>query len=334
MNDQPAKKNNPILEQAWKKFADYDWNAITQQKSFHRFQHWILIFGGIATLLVLAQTQWVDLPKEEVIPKFLQELLRFIIIIIPITITVLVAASTRFKPGIKWINLRTAAEEIKSQIYRYRTLASLSIKKNDNDASSDETFIEKLADVTNRLMKTEVSQTALGKYKGKIPPPMYMAAGKDDGYSPLSPDKYIEIRIDDQLAFYNNKTARLERKWKSYQWMIYIFGGLGTFLAAVGLELWVALTTSIVAIFTTYLEYRQVENNLMIYNQAASSLNDIKSWWVILPPEQKENKEIVQKLLDSTEKALQGEQNRWLQNMESALEGLRAKRGEKEGKNE
>lgn len=331
MNSEQSETKNPILEQAWQKFADYDWNAINLQKSFHRFQHWILLLGGVATLLVLTQTQLIDVSKVD-IGHLLEQLLRFIIIIIPITITVLAAVSNRFKPGSKWVYLRTAAEEIKSEIYQYRTLASLQEEAGDKEASSEETFIGKIADVTSRLMKTEVSQTALSKYKKEIPPAMYMAAGKDDGFSPLTPDQYIDIRIDDQLRFYKAKTVKLERKWKWCHWSIYIFGGLGTFLAAIGLELWVALATSIVGIFTTYLEYRQVENNLMIFNQTASSLTDLKAWWLILPQEKRKNKETIKRLVDSTEKALQGELNRWVQNMKSALEELKAKQAEEKEK--
>jgi len=87
-----------------------------------------------------------------------------------------------------------------------------------------------------------------------------------------------------------------------------------------------------VGIFTTSLEYRQVDNNLMIYNQARYSLIHIKGWWSDLPDEQKKDPKNIRQLVDSTEKVLQSELSRWVQNMQTVLENLRAT--QKETKNE
>ncbi|MGC2570997.1 MAG: SLATT domain-containing protein [Candidatus Nitrosopolaris sp.] len=103
------------------------------------------------------------------------------------------------------------------------------------------------------------------------------------------------------------------------QSLIYVIGGIGTFLAAVGLQLWVALTTTLIGVLTTFLEYRQLENNLMKNNQAATSLDDIKVWWVALSSEEKVKSENVDKLVGSAETILQGELASWVQQMENAL---------------
>jgi hypothetical protein len=52
-------------------------------------------------------------------------------------------------------------------------------------------------------------------------------------------------------------------------------------------QIWVALTIALVGALTTFLEYRQLENNLMKYNQAATSLDDVKVWWMALSSQQK-----------------------------------------------
>lgn len=323
MNEQ-KKEGNPILEEAWQKFANYDDNAKKLKSSFQKFQYWILALGGLATLLVLLQTQFFKNPGEGT-PSYLEKVLYFIIILVPISITVLAAVSNRFKLGNKWIHLRVAAEKIKSEIYRFRLLPPLNVAPPDNEESWDQYLWKKLTDINNRLMQSDVCQTAVNKYKGPIPPDMGGKPDNDDGFSALTADQYIKIRIDDQLNYYKSRTAKMERQLKRCLWLIYIMGGIGTFLAAIKLELWVALTTSIVGIFTTYLEYVQVENNLMIYNQAISSLTDIKTWWSILPGDQMQKGENTQKLLDSAENIFQAEQNRWMQNMETAMENLRAK---------
>ena len=46
------------------------------------------------------------------------------------------------------------------------------------------------------------------------------------------------------------------------QWGILGVGGLGTLLAAIGFDLWVALTTAVAAALATYLSYRGVDSTL------------------------------------------------------------------------
>jgi hypothetical protein len=81
---------------------------------------------------------------------------------------------------------------------------------------------------------------------------------EDNGHSDLTPDDYLKARIGDQISYYKERTVRLDGRLKIFHWLIYIPGGIGTFLTAVGFELWVALTTALVALFTTFLEYRQI----------------------------------------------------------------------------
>lgn len=320
MNEQKAEKN-PILEQAWQKFADYDDNAKKLKKSFSRFQKCILWLGGLATLLVLVQTQFVK-NSQTGIPYPLGEVLRVFIILIPITITILTVASKRFISGNIWIYLRVAAEKIKSEIYRFRLLATLNITPPDQGESWDKNLWKKLTEIDDQLTKEKVFQTPIKEYKGPIPPDMGGEPDNDDGFNALTAGQYIKIRIDDQLNYYKKNTIKMERQLKWCLWLIYILGGLGTFLAAIKLELWVALTTSIAGIFTTYLRYMQVENNLMVYNQTIRALTDVKIWWNILTGDQKQKVENIKNLLDSTENIFQAKQNRWMQNMKTALETL------------
>ena len=63
--------------------------------------------------------------------------LRYVIIILPISISILIASSTYFKYGNKWVMLRNAAEEVKSEIYQYRT--RVGNYKENKDSSNDPT---------------------------------------------------------------------------------------------------------------------------------------------------------------------------------------------------
>jgi hypothetical protein len=337
MNEEQSSKQEAVLTDAWQMFANYDLNSLNQQKSFNRLQFWILLLGGLATILALVHTQLVKISSIFPANHWVEITLRYAVIAAPITLSILMTITNLFKPGNKWLPLRRAAEEIKSGIYSFRTFSQLPPAE-ESPANSDpgnqgkNNLRQKLSQVDTWLMETDVSKMALEEYKKSLPPYMDESpeADKDDGFSPLTPDRYLEVRLIDQVAYYTKRTKKMERQLKLFQWLIVVFGGIGTLLAAVGLQLWVALTVTLVGIFTTFLEYRQVDNNLMIYNQAKYSLIHVKGWWSDLSDAQKKDPGNIRQLVDSTEKVLQSELSRWVQNMQTALEGLRAKQAEKE----
>ena len=147
-----------------------------------------------------------------------------------------------------------------------------------------------------------------------------------NGLISLTPNRYITIRLGDQLSYYRYKTNKLKKELRLWQWLIYIFGGVGTLLAALGWELWIALTTALVGAFMTVLQYKQIENSLIQYNQTATYLANVKLWWTALPDEDKDKSENKIKLVENTEKILEKELTGWIQTMEDALSELRAGR--------
>ncbi len=316
------------LKLAWERFALYDENAQRQQTQFQRFQRLVLILGVCATLFALTQTQIIkSFPKWEW--RGLQ-VLHYIIVIVPIVISILVAAINRFKAGNKWILLRAGAEAIKREIYRYRSRVDFYHNPQPPQKTPEAELARRMEDTSQRLMQTDVNLSGLWPYSGPIPPVMYGAAAEDDGFSFLSPDRYLTVRLGDQLSYYRQKTNRLDKQLKVLHWLIYIFGGLGTLLAAAEFELWVALTTSIVGTFTAYLEYQQVENTLIKYNQAAADLANIEAWWTALTAEEKADQKNIDQLVGHTEKVLESELTGWVQQMENALSKLRAEQAKKE----
>jgi hypothetical protein len=139
----------------------------------------------------------------------------------------------------------------------------------------------------------------------------------------LTPDRYVQVRLGDQLSYFKRRAVKLERQLKLIQWSIYIIGGLGTLLAAINQQVWIAVTTAVAAALTTYLSYRQTENTLTKYNQSSTDLENVKSWWMALPGEEQEKQINLDALVDHTEKVLQSELDGWVQQMQDALAELR-----------
>jgi SLOG in TRPM, prokaryote/SMODS and SLOG-associating 2TM effector domain 1/Protein of unknown function (DUF4231) len=323
---------DPLLELAWRHFTLYDDSAKRLQKSFNKLQIIILTLGVIASALALSQEQY-KIELNQLYP-ILGTLLYHILIILPISISVLVAISNRFRSGTKWVLLRAGAEAIKSEIYHYRTRSHLYRQKAGDPLSSKERFSSRLKDINDQLMKTDVSLHGFDNYdhKGRIPPQMYGAAADDDGYSTLSADQYIKIRIGDQLNYYRGRVSKLHKQLNGLYWLIIIIGGVGTFLAAVGLQLWIALSTSLAGVFLTFLEYRQVENTIIKYNQTIAELLNIYAWWTSHHRE-KEDQDNLDTLVERTEKVLRTELAGWIKQMEDAIEKLSAKAKEEDRSN-
>jgi hypothetical protein len=287
------------------------------------------------------------------------------IIALPIVVSILLAADTRFKAGNKWRLLRSTAEGFKREIYRFRfreklletTLAKIDEERNQQEiivAKTDEERKQREAelakidrerkqqavmlvnyrsrlqrateDVTRRMMRTDVNESALRPYQGPLPPKMYGAAAEDDGFAPLDAGRYIDIRIGDQLSFYEKKTNEFEKQIQQYRWWILIYGGLGSLLVAARVEFLVPVTAAIVGALAAYLEYHGIEESLRKYNQTATNLANIRNKWLSYSPAQQATPKEMEWLLETTEKVLEYEFTGWVQQMQDILVGP----GEKE----
>ncbi len=195
-------RGDTTLKLAWERFALYDTNAIRQQTSFRTLQWWILALGVLGTLLVLTQTTLQPYAASAGEAQWGMRLLHWVIVLVPITMAILVAAANRFNAGNKWVVLRASAEAIKQEIFRYRTRAASSIDPQMAQLSREATLASKIESISRQLMQTDVNLSALRLYTGPIPPQMGGIPGTDDGLSFLTPERYVTLRLVDQLTYY------------------------------------------------------------------------------------------------------------------------------------
>ncbi|TDN38641.1 hypothetical protein A8B98_22665 [Hymenobacter sp. UV11] len=320
-----------VLLQAWETFVDYDTNAIVQQQKFNHQQQAVILLGLLGTALAIGQQLYA--PKEPGKTTLLDAsalleanqtgwwLLHHALILLPIALTVLVTATGRLKQGSKWLLLRAGAEAIKREIYRYRTRS----KGYQEDA--EQQLALRIEEITRRTMRTEANTSSLATRDKRwgAAPQLGAAEPRDNGLGFLSPGQYVEVRLDNQLAYFRRKAVRMESQLNVLSWLTYIVGGVGTYLAAVGQQLWIALSTALVAAIGSYLGYRQTEHNLTKYNQAATDLSNIRAWWYALPPAQQVLPATIDLLVEHTEHTLQAELDGWEQHMQNALDNLHKK---------
>jgi hypothetical protein len=317
----PIQPPGDILENAWSRFDDLDIAANEKQTHFRLMQIWILGLGIAATLLAVAISgqalpakfnAWLK-PLTSLVP--VRSVLHVLLVLVPITISILASFNSRFRQGNKWILLRAAAESIKREIFRYRTRAGIYNETQCSQASAPSKLAAKVKDITSNLMQSEVNKSSLPHRPGGDPARLKF----------LQPDEYVVERVKEQAQYFAGKTGKLYRQLKLLQIWILVVGGVGTFLAAINFEVWVAVTTALATAFTTKLEIDQVESSLVQYNIALTSMRNIESWWKALSPWEKTRRKNIDLLVEQAETTLARETAGWVQQMQSELDKLTEK---------
>jgi hypothetical protein len=343
----PIQKPGDVLVDAWNRFEVLDEAAKVKQALFRSTQLWILSLTVAVTLLAIV-AELSKSPHHIRLPWIgdfdvsrLKGSLHLVMIVVPITISMLVGFNARFREGNKWILLRAAAEAIKREIYRYRTRSGLYSEPQCRQTLASTRLAANIKDITANLVQTEVNRTGLPRVHQNIGSKESVEVGKESAVPQgttvermkfLNPEEYLHDRVDDQIDYFVDKTDRLSRQLKRLQIFIVTAGGLGTFLAAIGGEVWVALTTAVATALTNKLEIEQVENSLVQYNMALTNLRNVESWWKGLSPWERTRQKNLDLLVDQAETSLEHETSGWVQQMQSTLDKLTEKESTTEQK--
>ncbi|MCA9696881.1 MAG: DUF4231 domain-containing protein [Myxococcales bacterium] len=230
-----------LLVRAWQAFVRYDQAAIDIFARWRRFEWVISVVGLIAVAsAVLSQV------LESLLPGGLSTALNFVVVLLPIALSTMIAARNRFELGLKAVFLRSAAEAIKREIYGFRT------KTGPYRRRRRARLAQRLRQINEHVMATIASEARLPADAPKLT--MWLDAG-DDGFSDLEGDQYIEARIAGQIGYFSSKVTQLERRVRRLNWAIYISGGVGTLLATEpGWALWIAVTTAFAAAMSARLQ--------------------------------------------------------------------------------
>lgn len=310
-----TEQRDPALVNAWERFSRYDYNAGLAKRRFMSFRNGILVLSVFAIALPIFYTSLGSI--EVAWATQASGAIRILVILTPITLSILTGAAAEFKMGEKWVLLRASAETIKKEIYRFRA-------GSEEDYSGEirrARLAENVKMISERLLKTSVNRAGLREYpSGQLPPPVI--AKEDDGFERLTAAQYVDWRLRDQLNWYHKSIVRHDRVRRIYTWMIYIFGGVGTFLAAIQQEIWIPIVIAISASFATYLEILRVDTTLTAYSQTAEDLENVENWWDALSPAEQNQGEFFQRLVIATEQSIENEHVGWVQEMTDILSGL------------
>ena len=383
----PLELNEVLLADISRTFTIYDRSATNAQKRFIFLRLLILRLSVIVTLLAVLQSEFKNyhddfdltsafrqyFPYFPNIRQFVGDFLGILVILAPISVSILLAGTIKFGRGVNWILLRASAETIKQEMYRYRT----QVGNYSDPKLRDLNFAHEIQAINERLMKTQVNQAGLawnepsvnkrqswlnqkkqnkrirnflayrlillmshGKQNKQSKRIRNLQAcrliflmlngeqnkqskkGKNALYSSLTAKEYIDERLMNQLKWYRRKTLDLDKKWQLWQWWIYLLGGVGTFLAAMKLDVWIAVSNAIAASILSFLEFRRLDSTLIGYNQTATNLENILWWWYALTDKDRTEPKNIEKLVESSERVIRSETTGWVQEMKDAMADL------------
>ena len=307
--EQAPVKRMPILDIAWMRYSQFDQAAEKQENPHYKMRLWIAIFGILATFLaVIVQTY------PESFPALGKVILKVLLIIAPLIASALAAFYNDFYGNGSWLVLRAGAEEIKREIYNFRTVLK-------NDPRRRVWLEKRLAEIQRQVYRGLGGEMVLAPYKGKIPP-YYDSSNPDSdpGFHDLTGEEYFTYRLQDQLSWHIGKNTRIQAERIRLRVAILAAGVAGSLLAALGgtLSIWVALTASIVAALLGWTELRHLEPTLKNYSKVIVELMIVSDHWKNLEYEERTNTEFF-KMVKGTEKVLWDQNVEYIRSMHEAI---------------
>jgi hypothetical protein len=307
----------PVVKLTWARLASYDVTAGRLRRHSERLEASILLFGIVVTFIALLQNAF----EINGINGWWNDVFHWTLVVMPVVVSVMIAMSASMAIGKRWVLLRAASESIRRELFSWRTRTGTyreDPEKKVSRHSSVEQLVDRVCAIESRLMKSEVGSSTLVDVGEASPVALAGSHDEDDGVSRLQPDGYVRLRIEHQLGYYRAKVRRLARNLRTLQVVSILAGGAGTILAVTGNEVWIGLSTAVAAAVVAHIGRSQIDTTLAGYNYAIASLEELRSRWLAIPPEERTG-EHFDALVQRTETALEREQSSWQRHMSDGL---------------
>jgi hypothetical protein len=308
-------KRPPILELAWQLHAEMDLAADKRTKGFYSIRKWIAWLGVLATLFAI----FTQLELFRDTTSLQGVIVKILFIAIPVVASIFAAFATKFYSNGSWLIYRAAAEEIKKEIYTFRTI--LPKDKTRKDKARRDYLERRLGEIQRKIFRNLGGEFAFEGYNGPLPKNYKKNnPDSDPGFHDLTGDEYVKYRLKNQLDWHNNKILqrKRERRWMTI--LILAVGGLGALLAALGglLAIWVAFTASVTAALLGWQELRRVDEIIKNYSKVVVELSILYNHWQHLELGER-NAQEVEKMVLGCERILWTQNREYIRSLQEAL---------------
>jgi hypothetical protein len=295
-----------VIEMAWEKYSELNENSKIKRDEYYLMRKWIAYLSVAAVLIAIVYDNY-----HLLVPEWAGWVMRILLILTPIVSSSIAAFGKQFQQGKQYLALRGAAEEVKKEIFLYRTLLR-------NEPDRHKILSGRLAKIMRTMFQAINGELVLKPYKGKIPPYYDPKDEKSDpGFTDLSGDEYFTFRLEDQLSWHKKRINQRHNQRRIIQIWILFFGGLGAFLAAIGgdFAVWVALTVAISSAFIGWEELRGLDETVSNYSRVVLELEIIHDRWLTLQKNEKTEEEFY-KMVKETEDVMRAQHSKWMKSMQ------------------
>ncbi|MEM7062065.1 MAG: DUF4231 domain-containing protein [Cyanobacteria bacterium P01_B01_bin.77] len=186
--------NEALLQTAWQRQLAYDVNASRYQRRFIFLRTRLAILSvAVVILSVLASGDLCGDSKSWIAGLSFCQIIETSmyrgLLILPISITALLAFSVRFDRGQNWLLLRGNAEALKMEIYYYRT------RVGDYSQNRDAVLSKRIKQLSQALRGSPIHQAAMAPYEKEKQPPV-----AEDVYTDIvDAETYFQSRLEPQF---------------------------------------------------------------------------------------------------------------------------------------
>lgn len=165
----------------------------------------------------------------------------------------------------RWAKSRSAAESLKAAIYLYRA----GIPPFDA-GNRDEKLIDRRETLENALEGIEVQEDQTQEAQPDL--------------APMSVDEYIQQRVNDQIAFYHQRSEQYQRNTRALRLIVFWLGAVSVVLGVISakqavLAGWTAVIATIIAAVSSYVQSQHYQVLTAAYQTTARRLRILRDKW-------------------------------------------------------
>lgn len=222
---------------------------------------------------------------------------------------------------VRWRHLRSCTGQLESMIWCYRTrVGTFELTSSDTNSRLPETNLRDTLITWRRdlMVGGDLQVSGLSQI---YPPHVYthhqfpecgLLRSEDDHFSPVQPNKYIEMRLLPSIAFYERRTPWYSCQRYFIKLVLLLCTLAATLLTRYELAVWVIGVSSSASALTSWQEYTDVARKTERYTRAAFELQNLLSWWKSLSEVEKASKVSISQLIHNAEGIISEERLAWM----------------------
>jgi hypothetical protein len=310
-----------LLACAWEEY-DIAMYLAWWYKLFSRILYMLLLIVG--TLIAACSVVFYKTKEEEARGRHLpisRHTLRTILFTLPLISSILLSIWGYVNPTTRWRKLRSSACKLESMIWQFRTRTAPFSSNSKNPNLPENRFCAALnawredcltgTDLSTTNFEREYPKSIFKHYQHEPPPEIILGDLVDDFHSPLTPERYIILRLDDRYEFYKTRVPQYAR-WKVFlQILAIILSACGSVLVFADASEYVVIVSAVAGAATSWAEFMDVSRKLERYTTTIRSIKKLRTIWDSLEKVEKNTIARITQLVEQGESIISSETGAW-----------------------